>query len=251
METDKFEQHIKNKLREREISPSDKAWASISSELKTDTQSKSPLYTWLGIAASVVIILGVALFVMRGEKNVDQLPVKVVDTENEQVLKPKTILKEERILDEPEEGIVVKSNNSNPKVKDREVPAYVAVERQRPKEVNELDVATVLQKSTNEVNPKIEIPEEIINTQVALVVAQVNDLEQYNTVTDAEVDSLLQRAQDEILRNKIFNTDKSVNAMALLTKVEEELDQSFRDQIFNSLKASFIKVRTAVADRNN
>ncbi|CAN0604335.1 unnamed protein product, partial [Ectocarpus sp. 12 AP-2014] len=74
---------------------------------------------------------------------------------------------------------------------------------------------------------------------------------QNSTVTDAEVDSLLTRAQDEILRDKIFNKDKSVDAMALLTEVEDELDKSFRDQIFDSLKAGFIKVRTAVADRNN
>ena len=86
---------------------------------------------------------------------------------------------------------------------------------------------------------------------MAGIVAQLDVLEQYSAVTDAEVDSLLKRAQDEILRDKLFNTDKSVDAMALLTEVEGELDQSFRDQIFNSLKASFIKVRTAVADRNN
>ena len=35
-----------------------------------------------------------------------------------------------------------------------------------------------------------------------------------------------------------------------LTEVEDELDQSFRDQIFDSLKEGFLKVRTAVADRN-
>jgi len=39
--------------------------------------------------------------------------------------------------------------------------------------------------------------------------------------------------------------------MALLTEVEGELDQSFRDQIFEKLKSGFLKVRTAVADRNN
>ena len=86
---------------------------------------------------------------------------------------------------------------------------------------------------------------------MAGIVAQLDVLEQYSAITDAEVDSLLKRAQDEILRDKLFNTDKSVDALALLTEVEGELDQSFRDQIFNSLKASFIKVRTAVADRNN
>jgi len=36
-----------------------------------------------------------------------------------------------------------------------------------------------------------------------------------------------------------------------LNEVEGELDISFREQIFESLKTGFLKVRTAVADRNN
>ncbi|PHQ62576.1 MAG: hypothetical protein COC08_00130 [Maribacter sp.] len=70
-------------------------------------------------------------------------------------------------------------------------------------------------------------------------------------MTDAEVDSLLRKAQEEILANKIFGEDYSVDAMALLNEVEDELDQSFRDQIFETLKIGFLKVRTAVANRNN
>ena len=83
------------------------------------------------------------------------------------------------------------------------------------------------------------------------MIVQVDFLELSTEVTDAEVDSLLHKAQEDILRQRLFNRDNTVDAMALLTEVEEELDQSFRDQIFQSLKAGFLKVRTAVADRNN
>jgi len=65
-------------------------------------------------------------------------------------------------------------------------------------------------------------------------------------LTNAEVDDLLRSAQEEILREKLFSQNGSVDAMAL----QDELDQSFRDQIFESLKTGFLKVRTAVADRN-
>ncbi len=81
--------------------------------------------------------------------------------------------------------------------------------------------------------------------------AQVVLLEQSSQVSDAEVDSLLRNAQEAIFREQLFKQDQSVDAMALLSQVEEELDQSFRDQIFQSLKSGFLKVRTAVADRNN
>ena len=69
-------------------------------------------------------------------------------------------------------------------------------------------------------------------------------------VTDAEVDSLLRNAQRELITNNQFTDQYGVNAADLLAGVEEELDQSFRDQVFEKLKQGFVKVRTAVADRN-
>ena len=76
-------------------------------------------------------------------------------------------------------------------------------------------------------------------------------LEKNNTwVTDAEVNQLLRQAQEEILATKVLRYDNSVDATALLADVEGELDKSFRDQSFDALKDGFVKVRTAVADRN-
>jgi acyl carrier protein len=102
---------------------------------------------------------------------------------------------------------------------------------------------------------KVTIPrnpsEEIIHEKIAEIVAQVEVLEKENsTVTDAEIDSLLRNAQRQILEDKMFRKDRSVDAMALLADVEDELDRSFRDEIFDALKDGFLKVRTAVADRN-
>ena len=84
------------------------------------------------------------------------------------------------------------------------------------------------------------------------MVAQVELLENNNiSISNTEIDSLLRKAQDEILTDKIFNQEGKVDALALLNEVEGELDISFREQIFESLKTGFLKVRTAVADRNN
>jgi hypothetical protein len=93
----------------------------------------------------------------------------------------------------------------------------------------------------------------LISQKVEEVVAQVQLLEnQHNgEVTDAEVDSLLRRAQRQILTDKLFTNTGSVDAMSLLAEVEDELDETFRDQIFDALKDGYLKLRTAVADRNN
>jgi len=93
---------------------------------------------------------------------------------------------------------------------------------------------------------------QLINDKIAAVVAQVESLENNNTqVTDAEVDKLLQQAQQELLEDRIFRSDNSVDAMALLAEAEQDLDKNFRDQLFDALKNGYQKVRTAVADRNN
>ncbi|MEM9649705.1 MAG: hypothetical protein AAF969_14605, partial [Bacteroidota bacterium] len=92
----------------------------------------------------------------------------------------------------------------------------------------------------------------LITEKINEVVAQVRLLESVNTeVSDAEVDSLLRAAQRDILSEQLFTPEGGVDAMALLTEVEDELDESFRDQIFDALKDGYFKLRTAVADRNN
>jgi hypothetical protein len=248
METDKFEKHIKAKFQEREINPSENAWSKISSELNNDEAKKKPVYLWLGVAASIVVLLGVALFYFNGTNELNELPIELVDTENENKVE-EVIIKDSAQL--KEEQVVVVQTETKPE----QIAVEAEIEVLNIKENIILDdaieVAVIENVSSENDRSKLKISDEIINSKIAAIVAQVDVLEQNSAVTDAEVDSLLKRAQDEILKERIFNTDNTVDAMALLTEVEEELDQSFRDQIFNSLKAGFIKVRTAVADRNN
>jgi len=249
METDKFEKHIKSQFKDREIQPSKNAWEKISSELNSDTSKKKPVYLWMGIAASVMVLIGIALFYFNGSDDVNEIQFEVVDTDKKEALEEKKSTESVSFLEKEPEAVVkndVEEINSGvakkqESIKNKEI---ITVE-------DEIEVASVERIVLEKKGDELEISDDIINTKVAGIVAQLDVLEQYSTVTDAEVDSLLKRAQQEILQEKIFKTDKSVDALALLTEVEGELDQSFRDQIFNSLKASFIKVRTAVADRNN
>lgn len=248
METDKFEKHIKVKFQEREINPSENAWSKISSELNNDESEKKPVYLWMGIAASIVVLVGIALFYFNGSVVNNELPTEIVDTEKKNKLED-VIIKESIPFKSKEEVVEIslgtKTNVEKVKVKEPKLP------REQESIVLDDKIEVAVNRVLTEESIEKLVPDEIIDSKVAAIIAQITLLEQNNTVTDAEVDSLLKRAQDEILRERIFNTDNTVDAMALLTEVEEELDQSFRDQIFNSLKAGFIKVRTAVADRNN
>ncbi|TDS10902.1 hypothetical protein DFQ03_3795 [Maribacter caenipelagi] len=248
METDKFEKHIKAKFQERKILPSENAWAKIASELNDDKSKKKPVYLWMGVAAGIVVLVGIALFYFNGNAVSNELPTEIVGTEKENKLED--VIIKESIPFKSEEEVVEATSETKTNVKEVKVEEPIEPKIQESKVLDDKIEVTVNQVPTNETIQKL-VPDEIIDSKVAAIITQVSVLEQNSTVTDAEIDSLLKRAQDEILREKIFNKDKSVDAMALLTEVEDELDQSFRDQIFDSLKAGFIKVRTAVADRNN
>ncbi|MEH6748408.1 MAG: hypothetical protein V7670_16375 [Maribacter arcticus] len=250
METDKFEKHIKSQFKDREIQPSENAWEKISSELNSNTLKKKPVYLWMGIAASVMVLIGIALFYFNGSDDLNEIQFEVVDTDNKEVLEEKIRTESLPFLEKEPEAIA--KNDDLEKINSVVEKKQESIKNKEIITVEDsIEVASVERAVPEKKGDELEISDDIINTKVAGVVAQLDVLEQYSTVTDAEVDSLLKMAQQEILREKIFKTDKSVDALALLTEVEGELDQSFRDQIFKSLKASFIKVRTAVADRNN
>lgn len=252
METDKLEQHIKAKMVEREIYPSDRAWKKIARELNAETVSRKPRYMWLGIAASIIVLVGMTLFYFNDFNEELKGPVEVVGTNKED--ESRGSLEQNNLPQQTQEALVQSEDKM-------EIPLDadndVLENNQSVAEVNqsviqnEMEVADLGEFEVKKGVEKSKLQEQVINDKAAEIAAQVADLEQYDAVTDAEVDSLLKQAQQDILREQIFKIDVSVSATALLTEVEDELDQSFRDQIFNSLKAGFIKVRTAVADRTN
>ena len=83
--------------------------------------------------------------------------------------------------------------------------------------------------------------------------AQIQELKNANdVVTEDEIDALLNEAEKAIFKEKIKSANtQTVDADALLQDVEADLQQSFRDRVFEALKTSYETVKTAVAERNN
>ena len=107
---------------------------------------------------------------------------------------------------------------------------------------------------------KASADEKLDQTTQSKIDAEVNDLiskvqEQQNSgvaYSDAEIDQLLRDAQRDIISEKMFDRERNtISAEALLYEVEEELDPSFRDRIFEALKDGFMKAREAIVSRNN
>ncbi len=255
MAPDKFEKYIKDKVRQREISPSENAWNRIAEQLPVrESKTRKPI-VWYAIAASFIGILMVTFYFTRNTGSEQVLPATIVNSEennqeetNTQLLKPE----KEPLKMEQKEAVasgpsLTQESEQIAIIEDTEI-----AESTENKELEEVVVAN-MQEEESRVPQRIEQDADpFIESKVAEVVAEVRLLElNKEALTEAEVDSLLRKAQIELMNQRLFKADNKVDALALLNEVEAELDQSFRDQIFDRLKSGYMKVRTALADRNN
>ena len=250
METNKFEEHIKEKLEGREIHPSDSAWERISGRLEAVKTTSYKKYSWLAIAASFVGILVVSIFFMT---RIDSPNVTEIVNTSEKIRANET-KREAFETEDAVEGIVEESmghTEINTEFKPEILPDHELAHIQREKSASATNDTAYTKKPHKVAEESIRV-DAIVEAKLAEVIIKLDALEQNNAaLEDAEVDSLLKIAQQEILTDKIFESGRAVDASELLAEVEDELDRSFRNQIFEKLKTGLLKIRTAVADRNN
>ncbi len=253
MALNKFEKHIKEKLKQHEIRPSADAWKRLSKQLEEVPVSEEKSFSWYAVAACVVCLLVASVWYFIADEVGKSPAIEVVDVEKggakvdtlqgrKQLVQPKEAI---------ELGVEVSKNEAA-----RELEMKKPTKNEVPQLQSEiaLSEAFEVERNTNQKGVLVAntLKEEVINTKILEIVAVVDSLEKNNAqITEAEVDRLLRQAQQEILKEKLFVNKDSLGAMALLNEVENELDKSFRAQIFESLKEGFLKVRTALADRNN
>ena len=242
----KFEENMRERLEQREIKPSASAWERIEQGLDTSAKRKNKInYGWLLLAASFIgiVILSGKLFFSKDQEHTPQVvesPIEEIKTQIETT----TPAEQKQII------IVEEKATSEKLVLSQEKP----VEEGRKEAVEILKKEGIATAETLKNKPSLEAPvQQKIDDEVDALLAKVH--EQQNTglaYSDAEIDQLLREAQRDIISEKIFDNERNtVSAEALLYEVEEELDPSFRDRIFEALKEGFLKAREAVASRNN
>ncbi|MEZ4792703.1 MAG: hypothetical protein R2783_04345 [Gelidibacter sp.] len=254
----KQEEQMRDKLEKRRLQPSPESWANLSNRLDAEQKNKSrSLFWWFGIAASIVGIVFVTAMYFNNTSFENNTPT-VVDTKDNVIQKEeiqKTGFKKEEVAVED----IVPIENSLNKTEQKSNTKRNLSKKSQPFNLvpHEETVAQVQhpfsEKSMDKVS-EIKTSELTFEEQkVQEMVAQINDLKSKgNAVTDTEIDSLLKRAQKEILSNRLYNeTTRTVNANALLQDVEADLQQSFRSKVFEALQSGYESVKTAVAQRNN
>lgn len=234
------------KLRDREIAPKADSWEKLNSRLENDNK-KSASYKWiLGIAASFVAGILILGQVYR-TTTIEETP-SVVDTPVE-IQKEKDVFEDQQdsqlAVEEVEksaakEEIQNKKPALNPPAPRIESITQVVYEAETDAE--EIMVAEGAVKSTKENRP--------VNLEDAIAAVSSN-LAENNDLAEAEVDSLLMMAAAQISRERTnYLAGETINAESLLWDVEMEMEQSFREKVFDIMKEGYLKARTAVANRN-
>lgn len=276
----KLEDNMKERLEERTIEPTMAAWDKISSKLDVEQGAKkNRRVLWMSIAASFVGGALIALFVFQNMDTMDTSP-EIVNTNNESLFLDPTeeTVKDQEVknqnLQQLEEAVVQETSTSaqelevekqkdktksvskqNIKTASSGINERTAIAQNTKETTNVKQEAVIvsvqkqeIQKTTAVKDPK-DI-EKIITQNVEEAVAQVEDKE---SVTDAEIEALLKNAQRDIISKKIINQNtNTVDANALLLDVEAEVaPTSFRNKIFDAVVEGFEITRDAVANRNN
>ena len=254
MAPNKFENHLKETFDKRTLKPSADAWNRLSERLEATPKKKNnSSYWWLGLAASLIGVLLVTTFFIKKENVELNNPVEIVNTPKSTEKKPENNTNQEATKIAEETSSTTNKSDSNNELPIQEQETQnLQPNNETVIANNKADLNEVLNKEIK--TPLNEVPKALSfeAQKVQDVVAQIQTLKNDNNeVTDAEVEALLLAAQKEINQKRLYNAQGKVDAQLLLASVEAEIDQSFREKVFEALKDGLITVKSAVANRNN
>lgn len=241
---------IKKSLEKRSIQPSSTSWDRLETMLDAKEEVvPTKKYFKYTIVASVLVLLGSLTFFMNSGSSINEIRHVVVEDANNTVIKPSESIKNttgENLKEVVGESVIVENTpldinkvavksvrNTNPK--HTELASIVG---EKPLFKEEKILSNTLEKSV---------------ANESLMLTTLTDENDINL--DSEVDMLLALATQEISKStqkKSLNKSTiTVDADALLADVEQELDLSFKANVFNKLKSGFQKTKTAVIKRND
>src|SRR5690606_5702589 len=230
MKSDKLEKQFREKLQNRTIEPSDKAWDRLDAMLSVAEKKKKPIRKWWFVAASLLILFSVGKFLFKAEKFSPTIHNEVV-------------------IDKP----IVETESENQSIVTIETPIEIT-----PKNIEEKVVATKKATVRNSATSEKTTPN---STEVAFQEEVVNLTEQNTSVKTTtrkyiSAQSLLTQVESEkkIIEQKIeskkFESKIQIDANTLLSETETEMDESFKTRALNEFLNQYQTIKTAVSNRN-
>ena len=228
MQSNKFDNQIREKLNARTIQPNAKSWDRLDAMLSVQEEKKPRKgFLWLYVAASFFVFFGLGVFLFNSDKNIEintQNPVLVaVDKTIDSVEKNKA----EEILIESQQPVVVQN------------------EINLSKSVNSIKEKTTIFNKSNSVQESDNKANPTYNLQPTTSSA-------YKYISPENLLAEVQNEKKNLSSESNVSKKPSVkiDANALLSKVEKELDESYRETTLDKLNKNFNAVKSAIVNRN-
>jgi len=239
MEPNNFEKDFREKLNQRTIEPTNKAWDRLDAMLSI-AEEKQPKknYKWLYIAASIVGFLLVGTFFFNQKKNVVETPKNNVVIEEvakkDSVVKPTVnrIDSSKIEIAASEKATIKRANtkeaNGNPDVSIQKSKQLIQNEK------NQIAESSIIIKNNQE--------KQSISNQTSVVATSKNE----------NVDQLLITAEKMVVAEHSAKPKSKIkiNANDLLNQVDGELETSFREKVITKVNKNYQTVKVALANRN-
>ncbi|WP_396192403.1 hypothetical protein [Flavobacterium sp.] len=255
MEPNKLETQIKEKLDSREIQPTEMAWDRLDAMLSVSEEKKTKRFPFLisrfiGIAASVLVFLSVGLYFINQENTDSDVQESVVVKESVKTNNSEennNEVKEINSITVQSQEQVTSTTNNKPQTINNKLQTINKKSSQSFNQNNQNNQKTTVNPIINK-NKEIEY---LINGDVAQ-----KDLPRIETRKQilvskpnyVNVDDLLASVESESKNTK--KPSVKVNANTLLSQVDGELEQSFRQKAINRISRNYQEVKLALANRN-
>lgn len=252
MGQNKLENQIKEKLNLREIQPSAQAWDRLDAMLTVAEEKKTKRFPFLsfrfiGIAASIMVLLTVGMFLFTQKNTGINNQNTVVGTE----IKNDSIQKEVNKFKAPINKF--QENKENQVAVSTETQTKSDNHAQNKEEVSIINQSkTINPKQSN--NPLIN-REKQIEFQNSSDVA-LKDLPKIQTddkiiVNNNKSDDFLMAGLDKTANQSVSKKSSvKVDAKSLLSQVDGELELTFREKVINKVSKNYKEIKVALANRN-
>lgn len=225
MKPNKLDNQIREKLNAREIKPSAQAWDRLDAMLAVSEEKKSKKGYWVVfVAASTILFFGLVFFIFNTNKTQD------IENSNPIV----TTIKLEIDSDSTNEIEEISVENAKPVLVLNEVNNSKATRNIKSVETKKLiKEENILEEK---ITPNPQLPK--LNTD--------NNLSTEKLLAEVQFD------KKEIPSDKKNKTNSKIkiDAASLLSTVEKELDENYRETTLDKLSRKFKDAKSAIVNRN-
>jgi hypothetical protein len=225
MEPNKIENQIKEVLRNREIQPSAQAWDRLDSMLAMSEKKPKSNYKWFAIAATLIGFSIVGIVLMNTNKL--SQPKEMNNPIVKETVRPIEIQESKLLI---EEEVMV--TDSKPIV------------QSAPK------IQKIIARKA-EINPKKDALLEIKSKErVVLIVNEDAKIKENKYVNAQNLLAEIESKEMPVVKEIITHSKIKIDPKALLSSAEQEVKESFRDKVIQSLNKNYNTIKSTLANRN-